>query len=413
MFPWLGRGAILAAALLPVSPADAQDGWRREGSSLRHGDNFRFSLTGYAQEDFRSFRDWDAGDEDTGLLRSEAHELRRVRVGFEIEIGPLALELDIDPREDTDNLKDAYAELKAGKGLRLRAGHFKLPVSAEQLTSAARTDFIERALLASHVAPSRDWGVMVHGEPSDQVFYQVGVFKGDGRTLFNRAETTAAARLVVRPARSVNLGASFSQGDVEAEVQQPGIEVEPKGFLGEGPSGFTFYESHFVSGKRRRLGFELALTPGPTSIVGEWLRGQEERLGQGSTFDDLPDQVVTGWAVTGTWLVTGESKGGRVRPERPLPRGPGAVEISARYEELHFDDDGPDSGFEGAGNRSRNIRPAADRVITGGLSWWPRSWLRLMGNVVVERFEDPLAAPEIGRQGNYVTLLGRLQVQMP
>ena len=33
--------------------------------------------------------------------------------------------------------------------------------------------------------------------------------------------------------------------------------------------------------------------------------------------------------------------------------------------------------------------------------------------VVVERFEDPLLAPEQGRRGNYVTLLFRVQLLEP
>jgi phosphate-selective porin len=407
----------LMSLLAPARPALAQtapgdEGWRREGTSLRHGDTFRFNLNGYLQEDFRSFRNWEAGDDDTGTLRSDPRELRRVRLGFDLRLGPLLLELDVDPRRDTDNLKNCYAEVELAKALRVRAGHFKLPVSAEQLTSASRIDFVERAMLATHVAPSRDWGVMVHGEPARWLLYQAGVFKGDGRALFDRAETTAAGRLVLSPAKDLDLGVSFSQGEVEAEPQI-GVEVTAKGFPGEGPSGFDFYEAHFVNGTRRRLGFELALTPGPTSIKGEWLRGREERLGQGSTLDDLPDQVATGWAASATWLLTGESKGGRVRPDRPLFHGPGAVEISARIEELEFDDAGPDTGFAGSGTRARNIRPAANRVLAGGLSWWPRSWMRLEGNVLVERYRDPLLAPEPGRRGNYVTLLGRLQLQMP
>jgi phosphate-selective porin len=183
--------------------------------------------------------------------------------------------------------------------------------------------------------------------------------------------------------------------------------------IGEGPGGFEFYERHFVNGRRRRLGGDLAFTPGPIGIKAEYLEGREERQGQGSTFDDLPEQVARGWAGSLTWLVTGESKKGRIEPKRPFPHGIGAVEIGGRYEELRFDDAGPDEGFAGAGNRARNIRPAADRVIAGGLSWWPVHWVRLMGNVVVERYRDPLLAPEPGRRGNYVTLLGRAQVALP
>jgi phosphate-selective porin len=117
--------------------------------------------------------------------------------------------------------------------------------------------------------------------------------------------------------------------------------------------------------------------------------------------------------VQATWLLTGDKKKQTIKPRRPLFHGPGAIEIGARYEELRFDDTGPDTGFAGVGNRSRNIRPAADTAFTGGLSWWPIQWVRLMGNVVIERFEDPLLAPEPGRTGDYVTLMWRVQLELP
>jgi hypothetical protein len=36
-----------------------------------------------------------------------------------------------------------------------------------------------------------------------------------------------------------------------------------------------------------------------------------------------------------------------------------------------------------------------------------------MGDVVVERYDDALRAPEPGKQGNYVSLIGRVQVHLP
>ena len=79
----------------------------------------------------------------------------------------------------------------------------------------------------------------------------------------------------------------------------------------------------------------------------------------------------------------------------------------------HFDDEGPETGFAGSGNRARNIRPAGDDAVTAGLSWWPVDGVRVMGNVVWEQFQDPLLAPEADRRGRYVTVLGRLQLQLP
>jgi len=128
--------------------------------------------------------------------------------------------------------------------------------------------------------------------------------------------------------------------------------------------------------------------------------------------EDLPDVYGRGWSATATWLVTRERKTRTIRPARGLFAGPGAVELSARYEELWFDDVS-NQGFEASGSRAGNVRPAGIRTFTGGLSWWPTSFLRLMGNVLVERYEDPLRAPEPGNEGDYVSLLGRIQVQLP
>lgn len=404
---------VACLAGLGAAPAAfAQQGWDfgAQGLSLRRGD-FRFQLGGYAQADFRSYHDWEAGDEDTGLLRSDTAELRRLRIGFEARYRRLTLELDVDPQDDGDELKNAFANLRLAKGLEIQAGHMKLPVSGEFLTTAAKTDFVERALLATHIGPARDWGVMVQGE-GDWVLLQAGVFKGDGRTRRDRSGTTGVARLVFDVARGLELGGSASLADVEAEEAGPGLDPRPKGIVGEGPSGFLFYDRHFVQGRRRRVGVEGVYRRGPLGLSGEWLQAREERKGQGSGLDDLPAQVATGWYAGATWLVTGEKKDNTIRPKRPLPRGPGAIEVGARLEMFRFDDDGESSGFEGAGNRARNIRPAGDRIVTGGLTWWPVAWLRFMGNVVVERFDDPLLAPEPGRRGNYVTFLARTQLQL-
>lgn len=371
--------------------------------------DFRLAPAGYVQGDFRSFHDWEAGDEDTGNLRSDTRELRRLRLGIELEYKAFSLELDVDPHDDGDELKDLYADLKLHRALQVRGGHFKLPVSPEFLTSVARTDFVERTLLADAIGPDRDWGVMLHGQ-ADRFGYQVGLFRGDGRTSTARADWTGAARVTLELAKALDLGASFSQGRVD---EDPADDPAAKGMQGAGAAGFEFYDRHFVNGTRRRLGADLKFTPGPLGLKAEWLEGREERTRQGSTFDDLPVQVARGWAASATLLVTGDAKKTRIEPKRPFPHGLGAVEIGVRYEELRFDDDGDDTGFAGAGDRARNIRPAADRVLTGGLSWWPVHYVRFMGNVVVERYLDPLLAPEPGRRGNYVTLLFRAQLAVP
>lgn len=414
--------AVLAASALAASGAHAQEktkpepppGWRVKPFSLANPSaGFEIALRGYIQADFRSFVDWTAGNEDTGELRADEFEWRRARIGVEGEWRRVSFELDVDPAFDEgDELKDAWIGLRLHRAFQVRGGHLKPPVSPEFLTSPAKTDFVERAVAVDSLGPKRDWGGLVHGEISRAVEYQAGVFVGDGRASDNRADTTAAARVVLKPTRWLDLAGSFSQGDVQADPAGPGLDPEPKGLSGKSVTGVLFFPPVYVDGRRVRWGADARVQAGPVSLWGEYLQGREERRGQGPNLEDLPDVRGDGWSVNATWLVTGERKTRTIRPRGSLFGGPGAVELAARYEELRFDDV-ENEGFEAAGSRAANIRPSGLRAFTGGLSWWPSRFLRLMGDVVVERYDDALRAPEPGKKGNYVSLLGRVQVHLP
>jgi len=418
----LKTGALraLAAAILVLAarPAGAQEGWVRDGVGLvNKGADAELRLAGYVQGDLRSLRNFTEGDdEEEGLNGTEA-ELRRLRIGLEGRWKRVSFEATVDPADPMDEseyLKDLYAGVRIAKELRIRGGHMKVPFSPEWLTSASRTDFVERSLIAFNLAPSRDWGVMLHGELFDRLEYLAGVFEGDGRTARFRADTTFAARAELKVLKSLDVGGSFTDGEVTANPEGEDLDPVPRGLEGEGASLYRFSETRFVQGKRRRWGADARWAMGPVAVRGEWMQVREERLGQGATFDDLPAEIAEGWVASATWLVTGEKKDNSIKPKRPISKGGlGAIELGVRYEDLGFDDEGDGTGFAGAGNRARNIRPTADRAFTGGLSWWPERWMRLMGNVLLEEFSDPLLAPEPGRQGQYTTILARLQFMLP
>ena len=413
--------ALFVVLALVASGARAQEkkpdpppGWQAKPFTLENPSaGFKIALRGYLQADFRSYLDWTAGDEDTGELRADEFEWRRARIGIEGEWKRLSFEADVDPAFDEgDELKDAWVGLRLHRAFQVRGGHVKLPVSPERLASPAKTDFVERSVAVDSLSPDRDWGALVHGEISRALEYQAGVFAGDARASDGRADTTAAGRLVLKPARWLDLGGSFSQGDVHASPAGPGLDPQPKGLSGRSVTCFRFFPPVYVDGRRLRWGADARIEAGPASLWGEYLQSREERRGQGPTLEDLPEVRGDGWSVNVTWLLTGEKKARTIRPRGPLFGGPGAIEFAARYEELRFDDV-EDEGFEAAGSRAANIRPAGLRAFTGGLSWWPSSFLRLMGDVVVERYDDALRAPEPGKKGDYVSLLGRVQVHLP
>jgi phosphate-selective porin OprO/OprP len=396
------------------TPATPPEGWKVEPFSISNkAARFHVALKGYVQADFRSFLDWQVGDGSDDTLRSDDAEWRRTRIGVEGAWRKLAFEIDVDPAfAEGDMLKDAWLGLRVSKQLAIDGGHMKLPVSPEWLTSPAKTDFIERAVAVDSLAPGRDWGGLLHGELGRVLEYSAGVFEGDSRSSSARAETTGAARIVLKPARWLHLGSSFSQGDVVADPVGPGTDPSRKGVEGTSGTGYKFFHGVYVNGRRRRWGADARVQGGPVSVWGEFLETREERKGQGPTLEDLPDAYGRGWSATATWLVTGERKTRTIRPGRGLFAGPGAVELAVRYEELWFDDVS-DEGFESAGSRAGNIRPAGIRTFTGGLSWWPTTFLRFQGNVLLERYDDPLRAPEPGNAGDYVSLLGRVQVHLP
>ncbi len=410
----LGTASLALAGALAALPASAQEkGWQfGPGARLsRPGSGLELRLSGYIQEDFRSFHDY---KNDRGELPALGEEtvLHRLRMGIDAQWKRLSFEFDYDPHDSTEHLKNLTGEIKVTKALHISGGNMKVPVSPEWLTSSAKTDFIARNLPADALAPGRDWGVKVSGD-IHRLGYQVGVFAGDGRLDQSRADTTVAGRLEYSLAKTFDLGASASQGQVHADAPDAADSVA-HGISIHTPSGFRAYERHFVDGTRRRLGADARFHYKSVALKAEFLQMTSQRNGQGSVFDDLPSEVARGWSASGTWLVTGDRKTRTIKPAHPINHhGVGAVEIGVRYAALKVDDDGANSGFESAGARARNIRPVGAKTFTGGLSWWPVEFIRFYGNAVVERYDDPLLAPIPGKKGNYVTLPGRLQLAVP
>jgi phosphate-selective porin len=399
------------APTAPSPPAASRPGWHKEPFTIENEAlGFRLSLTGYIQADFRSYRDWTVAEPD---LRSPTSEWQRVRFGLDGRFRRLSFQIDADPAENPDHaMKDAWAELRFTRGLRLRGGRMKVPVSPEWMSSPAKTDFLERAVVVDSLAPDRDWGAELNGELGRPVEYQVGVFAGDGAQTRTRAGTTFAGRLLLKPWRGVEIGGSTSYGEVTADPVGPGLDPEPKSFAASSQTGYRFFEPVFVDGRRRRWDGEATVRRGPFGFRGEYLVEVDARDGQGPTQEDLPAVRGRGWQLAATWLLTGEKKARTIRPARRLPHGPGAIEVGVRYEDVRIDDV-ENEGFEGFGSRARNLRPAGFRAVTGGVSWWPTLFFRFTGDVVVERYADPLRAPETGREGSYVSLLGRIQVMLP
>jgi phosphate-selective porin len=342
-------------------------------------------------------------------------DFRRARVGVEGNIKNNAIEYEVeyDFREQDYPLRDAFVDVRAKRALQIRAGKFKLPFSREELTGVANLDFAFRSRAADQLAPGRSFGSMVHGRVLDRrLQFQVGLFREDGENarrdpvrLEDGSETTIdlsggswkatstwAARSTFEVAKNLELGAAMTTGDVPEGRN---------GLRGRMVSGGGFFPRLEVNGRRQRLGLEAAYETKAGSIKAEWIRVQDQRLGQGFDNEDLDPVTANGWYVAGTWLAVGPKPGGDA--DRP-PSPTGAIELAARFEGLRFG--GPTDG----GERSRSPRaavivPNAEQVWTFGANWYVRRFITVRGNVIREQLDDAVRAPVPGQRIYWSTIV--------
>lgn len=307
-------------------------------------------------------------------------DLHRARVGLEgTFLKRVDYQVERELRDDTQQWRDVYLNLRVARGLQVQAGDFKIPFSLEQLTGSTKLDFVYRSLAATYLAPGRDRGVMVHGSIGRAVRYQAGVFRRGGEAVREtevsdpQSGRTVGARVSLRPwhkrdvpraLRGVNAGFAVTHGDVPEGLNS---------VRGGTVQGDALFHQVMVNGARQRLGVELEWDLGPLAVRGEILRVADERRGQGLADDDLPRAIARGWYVGGAWRISND-----------LPARFGSVEIAGRVEELAFGGGrGPGGGTTNP--RAPEILEKAARVVTAGINWSPTRWTRVQANLIRDR----------------------------
>ena len=361
---------------------------------------FEIAPRGYIQLDWRGFPEWTVTP-GTGRLTYDTVEVRRARVGVDGRVRRVSFELTLDPQDEDDGtvLKDAYAQMRFNRAIRLRVGQFKLPGGREYQTSARSIDFMERAALSTSVTPGRDIGAMLTGEIGRTLDYQAGLFAGDGRGRGSRAGRTSAGRVTWTIVRDLELAGTFSEGSTRA------VDADPaNGLAGRAPSGYRFFERVYVQGQRIRVGADLEWSPRSWRFTAEAIRADDERRGQGLDLEDLPSIIATGWSAAVVKQIGRRRGQARSRLRE--------WDLGLRYDELAFDDAGAATSSDSVRPRATDVRPRAARALTGSLSWAPARWSRVIGNAGFERYTEPRSAPEPGRH-SYWTLGMRLQLEIP
>jgi phosphate-selective porin len=341
------------------------------------------------QLDFRSFSGWDVTP-GTGRLNRDTVEVRRLRAGLDGRWKRLTFEVGVDPLDDDGVfVKDAYAQARLSRRLRVRFGQFKVPGTRDYEQSARRIDFLERSALWGTLGVGRDIGGMLDAR-AGRVSYQAGVFAGDGIGRRDRAGVTAAGRVVWEVAGDLEFGASVSTARTTAADAEP-----QNGPSFRAPSGYRFAEGVYVQGRRTRLSTDVEWTPGPWRFTAEVLRLMDQRHEQGLDYDDLPDAVGTGFYTS-------------IR--RRLSR---RLETAFRYNYLGLDDAGGTTALDSVRPRASDLRVRANHAYTVAGTWTLNRWLRLVSDVSAERYSDARSSPNASDKSTYVTAAARLQVELP
>ncbi len=406
----VGVGGVFAILLFAgAAPAVGQVRMKFERRpSIEVGTVLTADLRFKSQVDFREFPD------EPETASKPLVDLHRTRIGVEGRlIKEFEYQIEGELGDSSQPWRDVYIQTRSFRVLQVRAGHFKIPFSLDQLTSGMDLDFNYRSLAAAFLAPGRDVGVMVFGRVMNEVLrYQAGVFKHGGDNVREsertdaQADRTYAGRLVVRPWNTFdNLFRTFSAGVAFTSGVLP---AGPNGVRGKTVPGDTFFQHLFVNGHRRRIGGEFQWRPGPIGLQGEYIEVRDQRFGQGIDNQDLPNAYARGRYASGTWLLTGEQKKDSVEPARPFLRGGiGAIEVGMRLERLAARSPGANDGSFSS-PRAPWVMPRADDVWTGGVNWYWNDYVKLQANIIRERRTED--GHVIAGQGNLWSQTFRVQL---
>jgi phosphate-selective porin OprO/OprP len=387
------QAAIVFVLLAIPAVAHADDG------TLQTVEN-RVKVGTFLQADARYFGD------DPAQLYVDQYTFRSLRLQVDAALNDhVAVRILPDFAGGKTVIQDAYVDLAYLPGVTIRVGKQKVPFGLERLETEGTTILAERGL-PTQVAPNRDIGATLYGDPAPWLSWQLGIFNGEADgTLVDGDQTDqkeGAARVLFRPlpcwgkSRGLQLGAAVTYGTAEGTTASPDLPA----YKTSGQSTFASFDPMATSdGRRERVTGQAMWFGGPVGAMAEYVRSVE-RVKLGTARADV---TVDAWQVAGQWVVTGEdasySSVVPLHPFDPAKGDWGAVDVTARVDELRVVDDG------GVLDPAKAARRAVG--YTAGADWFWSKYVRL--DLDVERTQFRGGA-KTGDRPHEDLVLGRMQV---
>ncbi len=363
----------------PVEPAAPDpEGWKvyfKDNLRIERNDGkYKLHVGGMTQFDIAGVTEQqdlhDAGFDNQGI----GTDFRRARLSADGELGEhLIFKAEYDFADGDADFADVWVGLQRLPAVgRFQAGHFKEPMSLEEITSDRFTTFTERALPVLAFSPARNSGIGVSNTAFEQrLTWGVGGFQDTddfGEDFSEDSNYNVTARITGLPvweedgAQLVHVGYSYSHRFRDDET----IDFDPRPEVNT--SDAIVDTGDIVADGVNVFGVELATVLGPFSLQGEFLDALVDQESGGNR-NFYGAYAAVSWFVTGEHRVYDPRIGafGRTSPLHPfsISNGTwGALELAARYSNVHLNDG--------------SIRGGIENNVTTAVNWYLLSNFRLM-----------------------------------
>lgn len=402
-----------------------QDGF---GFKSADGKN-EIKLQGRVQADYHAFQGaGNATANTTEVRRAYLTLAGKVYNDYDFKVTGNFADQKADTSIKTTVLDEAYFGINWWKQAKFRFGQFQMPFGLETSTSDLFNDFSERSM-ANALAPFKERGGMVHGNPIDGVYYGLALSTGRGKNANNTDTSVDSPEVIGRGAVNLakyfklddtvlHLGGSVSHGYV-SQLQATNINTAPtNSFLvgqgvvstqteGRGLTFFTPTALYLAQGngiERTRLAAEGSYAYGPFKLQAEYITNNYSGNGGtslGTAGTIAFDKDINAWYVSANWLVTGESYAdsyvsengtwGRIKPRNNVDFSNGhygAVVLGLRYSDYDASDFKLGSG---PGSVASTATSTGAHAVTAAATWILNPNTRLAINYIDTKFENGFA----------------------
>jgi phosphate-selective porin OprO/OprP len=324
-----------------------------------------------------------AGEAPTTGAAPNTLLMRTLRATFQGRLARyITFRLQPDFTGSGPTVADAWVDIQFSEALHVRMGRDKVPIGLEVLLPDANVLFLERGLTVN-LLPQRDVGVQAYGTLGRGIVsYAGGLFDGqvDGAANnSNHSDTDnskdVVGRILIRPFSRISPGAleRLNVALAGSTGQQHSAQL-PLFVTSVQRPYFAYRAGTLADGNQSRLSPQLSYYYGHAGAYAEYVRSS-----QWVRFELARGRVRnSAWQAVGSWFLTGEVAGDRVRPTHPFNPDRhqwGALQLTARVGELAVD---PLAFSLGAAEADSSLRT---QVMTVGANWYLTTNTKMLVNV--------------------------------